>query len=238
MRIMPISENSTISWTDVLRISDFLINGNDDALDDNETDFARQNFATFEYKLFRRQERTFSEIQNDVTLEAEDQIHQKLGHSSAASVQRESGESERRYWHPSLILIAQELLRRCSNCSLRLPQSTIGHTIEPLPPTTPFARLRLDLTGPLTIANDRRYLLNAVHYATSWAYSLSTKSATAHVISLLATICNFHGPPNEIFTDNGSHFVSAEVTAHLQAYGISHRKSTPYHLSRMVGVNA
>lgn len=228
MRIMTISDGHDPSWNDTLRISDFFINDNNDALNNDEKKFAKQHFATFDNKLFRRRGTTLLEIENDVTLlEIAEELHRKLGHGSAAVVKREL---DRRYWHPSLTLVAQESLRRCSNCTLRLPQSTIGQTIEPIPPTAPFARWGLDFTGPCSIGNDRRHILNAIDYATSWAYSISTTNATARdVITILSTIINLHGAPREIVTDNGAQFISHEVTSYLKPHNIIHRKTTPYH---------
>lgn len=163
----------------------------------------------------------------DTLIERSISIHRSLGHCSPAAIRREL---EKSFWHPALPLYAQEALRLCENCSFRLPQSVVGQTLDPLPPTTAFARWGMDYTGPVMFSNKRFYLLNAIDYATSWAYSVLSSSAISRdILILLNDIINVHGSPRELVTDNEPQFVSAEVVTMLQAYNIEHRKTTPYH---------
>lgn len=191
VRLLTISENENIAWNDIIKISEYLFNNDNDILHDNEKHFARHNFATFDGKLFKRIGNKLLVIENDVMiLDIANETHQKLGHCSAATIKHKL---ERTYWHPALILISQEAIRRCLNCSLRRSQTTIGQSLEPLPPTSPFARLDLAFTGPVNTTKERKHILNAIDYATSWAYSISTANASAqNVIDMLTLIIIIH----------------------------------------------
>lgn len=201
---------------------------NQDALSLDEAVVVRSSFMCFEGKLYKRMGTKLFCVENESTLIRKSiAIHQSLGHCSPASIRRQLAKS---FWHPDLLLHAQEALRLCENCSFRLPQSVVGQTLNPLPPTTPFARWGLDFTGPLSILNQRLYLLNAIDYATSWAYSVPSAAVTSRdIVILLHQIFIAYGPPREVITDNVSQFLSFDVSSMLKAYRVDHRTTTPYH---------
>lgn len=171
------------------------------SLTTDEEQFARENFMLFGNKLHKRNGQTLLCVADDVILaDKARQLHHQLGHCSAALVKHEL---QQQFWHPSMTLIAQETIRNCSNYSLRLSQKTIGITLDPITPAQPFARWACDFTGPVHLSTGTRYLLNAIDYGTSWAYSLSCTTPTSHdVLCMISIITTNHGTPLELITDN------------------------------------
>lgn len=227
--LFPITTSEAdITWTDVLRISDLFLNSNEDALSSAEKDVAHKTFMSIDDKLYKRKHRELVLVENDTEIiEQALNFHHRSGHCSAASVLQHL---LRHFWHPSLILCAQEAIRRCTTCSLRLPHSAISQTLDPLPPVPPLARWGIDFSGPILLKGYRLVLLNAIDYATSWSYTVRCDTGTSvDVMNLLNTIILNHAAPREVISDNGAQFTSADVESFLRSHHIKHRKTTPYH---------
>lgn len=54
--------------------------------------------------------------------------HALAGHPSAVTTQRLL---EQTFYHLDMVLIAQGSLLRCQSCSLRIPQRSLGQTLDP-----------------------------------------------------------------------------------------------------------
>ena len=77
--------------------------------------------------------------------------------------------------------------------------------------------------------NEHEYILVAIDYFTKWVEAASYSVLKAkHVTQFLENniICQFR-LPQEIISDNGSHF-KGEVRRVMEEYGIEHHKSSPY----------
>lgn len=222
------TNDADLNWTDVLKISDFFLNDNDDALSPDEKQIARKHFMPIQDKLYKRKHLELVLVENDAQIVDQAlNFHHRSGHCSAASVLQHL---LRHFWHPSLTLCAQEAIRRCTACSLRLPHNALSQTLEPLPPVPPLARWGIDFSGPILLRGYRFVLLNAIDYGTSWSYTVRCDTGiSADVLNLLNTIILNHGPPRELVSDNGAQFISADVQSFLRAHAIKHHKTTPYH---------
>ena len=78
-------------------------------------------------------------------------------------------------------------------------------------------------------SNGYEYILVAINYFTKWVEEASySMLKVKHVARLIKhnIICLF-GVPQEIISDNGSHF-EGEVRRIMEEYGIEHHKSSPY----------
>ena len=95
----------------------------------------------------------------------------------------------------------------------------------------PLSVWGIDVIGKMAskASNRHKYILVAIDYFTKWVEATSYSMLKAkHVARFLENniICWF-GVPQEIISDNGSHFES-EVRKVMEEYSIEHHKSSPY----------
>ena len=77
--------------------------------------------------------------------------------------------------------------------------------------------------------NGHEYILVAIDYFTKWVEVASYSILKAKLVAWFLEnniICQF-GVPQEIISDNGSHF-EREVQRIMELYNIEHYKSSPY----------
>jgi hypothetical protein len=86
--------------------------------------------------------------------------------------------------------------------------------------------LHVDYAGPM----DRETYLILVDATSKWVEAAATHGSTSSetTIKYLRLWFSVHGLPDEIVSDNGPCFTSAEFLQFLQSNGISHYKSPPY----------
>ncbi|KAK9901412.1 hypothetical protein M0R45_002153 [Rubus argutus] len=96
----------------------------------------------------------------------------------------------------------------------------------------PFHTWGLDFIGKINPPSDGHvWIITATEFFTKWVEAIPMRKATGATVSNFIKeyiICR-HGIPYKIVTDNATSFVNQEVTKMLKAYGIKHRKSTPYY---------
>ena len=95
----------------------------------------------------------------------------------------------------------------------------------------PFSVWGIDVIGRIApkSSNGYEYILIAIDYFTKWVEVASYSILMArHVAWFLENniICRF-GVPQEIISNNGSHF-EGEVRRIMELYNIKHHKSLPY----------
>jgi len=84
----------------------------------------------------------------------------------------------------------------------------------------------VDLVGPI----DGKYILTYSDYYSSYPQACNLKEITSReVIKALADIFSRFGHPEEIVSDNGKQFTSAEFEAFLNSCGIKHIRASPYY---------
>ncbi|KAL2653069.1 hypothetical protein R1flu_021197 [Riccia fluitans] len=99
--------------------------------------------------------------------------------------------------------------------------------------TRSFKKWGLDFVGPIypTASNGHLYLLVATDYATKWveAASLSNCTARSTIEFLYSYILTRYGCPEELISDQGSHFVNQAIKCLVDEFFISHKTSTAYY---------
>lgn len=150
MQLFNITENlSEVNWQDIERISEALVNHNPVVLTPEEHVLTKNSFLCIGNILYKRDGTNLLQVNDELSLiDMAKDIHKTLGHCSAAAIERQI---RKHHWNSAITLLAQEAVRQCDNCTLRLPQDTIGQTLDPLPPAQPFCRWGLDFTGPITV---------------------------------------------------------------------------------------
>lgn len=224
---LSISDSSQPTWNDLLGIFDGLILNVTDSLTPDELQTVRKQYMVFDDSLYKRNGTSLLNVDYETNIVQRASVfHVQTGHSSAATVLRLL---KKEVYHPTLIFCVQDV-RLCPQCSMRVPQATIGLTIDPIPQTIPFHRWGLDYVGPITFDNERFYLLDAIDYANSWPLSFLTYAADSLTVSKMLThIISTYGMPIKIISDNGAQFVSHEFQSFLQLHKINHATTTPYY---------
>ncbi|CAM6104288.1 unnamed protein product [Calypogeia fissa] len=108
------------------------------------------------------------------------------------------------------------------------------HPLHPILPLAPFEKWGIDYIGPITPvmpSRRSRYVLLATDYATKWVEARATKKDDAQTTTrfMFEQIFIRFGPPLELVSDRGTHFLNKTVQQLTKQYKVKHRKTTPYH---------
>ena len=135
------------------------------------------------------------------------------------------------YW-PSLFKDAHDYFKRCLEC-----QSTSNISAKDMMPLNPIIIVEIfdvwgiDFMGPFPQSFGYEYILLAVDYVSKWIEAVATRTCDHKVVLkfLKSHIFSRFGCPRTIISDNGAHFINAQVKALLRKNGVNHKMSTPYH---------
>ncbi|KAL3689788.1 hypothetical protein R1sor_016097 [Riccia sorocarpa] len=139
------------------------------------------------------------------------------------------------YWWPPVHKDCDNYVKRCDACQRQSrPVSKYAALLSPMLAARPFQKWGIDFIGPINppSRNTRHKYINvATDYVTKWAEAASFIRARGSVTVqfLHHNIISRFGVPITIITDKGTHFVNDVVAELAEAYGIEHRRSTPYH---------
>nr|XP_023662355.1 uncharacterized protein K02A2.6-like [Paramormyrops kingsleyae] len=130
------------------------------------------------------------------------------------------------FWWPGMDRQIEEMATSCSAC-----QKTRNN--PPLAPLHPWEfpqeawqRVHIDFAGPV---EDRMFLV-AVDAHSKWPEVAIMKSTTTEkTIEKLGEMFSHFGSPAQLVSDNGPQLVSQEMSVFLQANGVQHITSAPYH---------
>ncbi|KAL2623054.1 hypothetical protein R1flu_003259 [Riccia fluitans] len=99
--------------------------------------------------------------------------------------------------------------------------------------TGPFKKWGLDFVGPIypAASNGHRYLLVATDYAKKWIEATNLPDCTARstVEFLYSYILARYACPEELISDQGSHFVNQAIKCLVDEFFLSHKTSTTYY---------
>ncbi|KAI1006922.1 hypothetical protein K3495_g1297 [Podosphaera aphanis] len=198
--------------------------------------WVKQNFTVFNKKLHLIKKTRSHQIEDPPgsigvatlleVLEYEDlvstiaRIHEGQDHSSIGATMRKT---ERKYWHPEVMLAAQEAIINVHSCQLMKPPDTALGNLTPIKPSLPLTRWGIDHTkiGPQT-------LLHAIEYATEWLESRLVPNADfVNTVPLLTYIIHTFGTPRQIISDNALCFTEIEAQQFQHKYNLSFTQSTP-----------
>lgn len=147
-------------------------------------------------------------------------------HSGHSGIVRMKEIARSYFWWPSMDQQIEELARSCSSCH-KVRNNPPLAPLHPWEfPQGPWHRVHIDFAGPL---EDRMFLV-AVDAHSKWPEVAIMRSTTAEkTIEKLGEMFSRFGSPAQLVSDNGPQFVSQEMTRFLQANGVQHIKSAPYH---------
>ena len=114
------------------------------------------------------------------------------------------------------------------------PRASLRHPLTPVPALAPFEKWGIDYIGPIAPASQPRrnkYILLATDYLTKWVEARATVKDDAATTArfLYENILTRFGPPLELVSDRGTHFINETIEQLNDRYLIKHRKTTPYH---------
>jgi len=136
--------------------------------------------------------------------------------------------SDRYYW-PNMRTDIRNLIQKCIHCACSKP--VIRSMPVSLPPSNrPFQRVVMDYAGPFSrSAKGNRYLLLMQDDFTRYlrVYPLR-EASTNSTLKCFQSLIAEEGLPDEILTDNGSHFTGRIFTDELKKLNISHIRTAPY----------
>ena len=135
-------------------------------------------------------------------------------------------------WWPGIDGDIETFVRDCTACIVSGKSARpVPGPLQPVPlPSGPWRKLALDFAGEFTAAPaHQRYLLVAMDYNTKWPEVALCGSATsAAAIDFLTSLFDRFGLVEEVVSDNGVQFTSAEFTNFLQSLGIRHCRTALY----------
>ena len=131
-------------------------------------------------------------------------------------------------WWPRLDSAIEACVRNCSTCQEHRPSPTLAPLHPWEWPNRPWARIHIDHAGPFL----GHLFLLIVDAHSKWieAHIVPSTSAEA-TISQLQEVFATHGYPEQIISDNGTGFASAEFQIYTKTHGILHTFTAPYHPS-------
>ena len=129
-------------------------------------------------------------------------------------------------WWPHMDKEIEEVVRTCENCQANRPSPPVAQLHPWEWPEQPWSRIHLDFAGPFM----NHMFLVLVDAHSKWLdVQVMQSITTAKTIDKLNKLFSTHGLPQKIVTDNGPSFTSDEFKRYMQANGIKHITSAPYH---------
>ncbi len=138
-----------------------------------------------------------------------------------------------RAWWPSIRRDVAAYVSLCGICQRCKTQPKIPADVEPLPISSAFERLHLDLMGPFPASGSEqfRYIFTAKDAATKYVVLRALKSKEAAEVTgvLFQSIFLVFGFPKTVVSDQGTEFVNKLNEAVFSRLGMEHRPTAPYH---------
>ncbi|KAK3098183.1 hypothetical protein FSP39_016945 [Pinctada imbricata] len=150
----------------------------------------------------------------------------ELLHSSHPGVVKMKSLARSYVWWPGIDSDIERLAKECAGCQKQQnnPGTVYVHPWEW--PSAPWQRVHIDFAGPFLDQNF--FILVDAH--SKWPEVIPMKRiTTARTIEILRTIFSRNGIPEQIVSDNGPQFTSAEFGQFMKNNAIRHYKSAPYH---------
>nr|XP_061786525.1 uncharacterized protein K02A2.6-like [Nerophis lumbriciformis] len=130
------------------------------------------------------------------------------------------------FWWPGVDREIETTAKTCSSCQevRKAPQLAPLHPWEF--PEEPWQRVHIDFAGPV----EGCMLLVCVDAHSKWPeVAIMKTTTTAKTIERLGEIFSRFGSPLQLVSDNGPQLVSQEMTTFLEANGVQHIRSAPFH---------
>ena len=156
----------------------------------------------------------------------------QLGHEGHVGMTKLKQLMYTKYWWPSMDRQIEHFVCQCEAC--QYSDKTVK--VEKVPvqkvqqPTGPWKHIGIDVAGPYATAPERaRFLIVVADYYSHFPEVIAVANVTSSVIiqNLLSLFAR-NGLCEEITTDNGPQFISAEFTDFLHVRGIRHNRTAVY----------
>ena len=132
------------------------------------------------------------------------------------------------FWWTGLYKDVENLGKSCVACQAMKSNPTAAPLHPWVWPDAPWTCIHVDYTGPF---HDKVFLV-VVDAHSEWPeVSMMTFSTSQQTIGALCSLFSHYGYPEQLVSDNGTQFTSAEFTQFLKANGIKHIQKAPYHPS-------
>ena len=120
---------------------------------------------------------------------------------------------------------AEAMIKNCCACVLNQPLNKYTPLLPASLSRGPWVKGAVDIVGPV----NGKFILTYIDYYTSYPEAHILRQITSReVIRVLTDIFARFGFPEELVSDNGKQFVSAEFENFLKTCGIKHTRVSPY----------
>ena len=154
----------------------------------------------------------------------------KTLHESHIGIVRMKSVARNSVWWPGIDETIEETVKSCEACAKVKDSPPSAPVHQWLWPSKPWSRIHLDFAGPFL----GKMFLIIIDARTKWpevaVMNVGSTTASA-VIQALKKTFSQHGLPDQMVSDNGPQFVSAELKEFLEQCGIKHTLTPPYHPS-------
>ena len=136
------------------------------------------------------------------------------------------------FW-PGIFIDVAYYCRFCAVCQKTVKEGKVfkAPLISIPPMDEPFARIAMDIVGPLVRSEKgNRFILVVCDYGTKYPEAIPLKTIDAETVAnALIDIFSRTGIPREILSDQGSNFMSAIIKHLCSLLHIKKLKTSPYH---------
>ena len=129
-------------------------------------------------------------------------------------------------WWPGMDSDLEKLAKSCAACQ-SVKSAPSAAPLHPwLWPDQPWQRIHIDYAGPF---RGKMFLL-LIDVHSKWPEIFEMASSTSEsTIAMLRRVFAAYGLPEHLVSDNGPQFTSTEFQEFLQANGVKHIRTAPYH---------
>lgn len=156
----------------------------------------------------------------------------ELAHEGHPGIVRMKQKCRESVWWPGIDRDVEDHVSDCVACvvSGKSVRAVPGHMQPAVLPSGPWRKLALDFAGEFVAAPaHQRYVIVAVDYYSKWPETaMCAAPTTAAVTAFLTGLFDRFGLVEEVVTDNGVQFTSAEFADFLKLHGIRHSRTALY----------
>ena len=149
-------------------------------------------------------------------------------HTGHPGIVRMKSLSRIHMWWPGVDKDIEQMVHNCVSCQAirNAPPAAVLHPWSW--PDQPWKRIHIDFAGPF----QGSMFLVVVDSHSKWLEMIPmTSTTTEKTLEALSTLFAAHGLPEQIVSDNGPQFTSAEFETCMKKNGIKHIRSAPGHPS-------
>ena len=155
------------------------------------------------------------------------QLLQSL-HQNHPGVSRMKAIARSYFWWKGLDKNIEQIAKSCRSCQTHKSAPPVAPLHPWMWPELPWLRVHIDFAGPFL----GKMFLICVDAHSKWPEVLMMSSTTTHAtMEALRSLFARYGLPEQIVSDNGPQFTSAEFATFMKGNGIKHIMCAPYHPS-------